>query len=268
MSERLKGKRIILVGAGSTLNGLGNGKAAAVLYARHGARVMLVDRELEAAENTRSMIDAEGGESFAWQADVTRAEACRGVVEECVRRFGGVDVLHNNVGITRPGGVVEMDEETWDMIMAVNVKSMFLMCKYAIPAMESGGGGAIVNIASIAAVRSLPAIATAYCASKAAVIAMTREIAYQYAARGIRANAVLPGLMETPMVTAQLVNAYGGAVEQMHQKRAAMAPMQKQGTGWDTAQACLYLVSDEAAYVTGTTVTVDGGLCTAVTVGP
>jgi len=178
----------------------------------------------------------------------------------CLKVFGSIDVLHNNVGIAIPGGPVELSEADWDRTMQVNVKSMFLTCKHVLPYMERQGRGAIVNIASANAIRSMPAIAVAYSASKAAIIAMTREIAIQYAAKGIRANAILPGLMDTPMVEAQLTGAYGGDVEKMRKWRAGMCPMGKQGDAWDTAHAALFLASDEAKYITGTTLTVDGGL--------
>jgi NAD(P)-dependent dehydrogenase (short-subunit alcohol dehydrogenase family) len=186
------------------------------------------------------------------------------MVKACLAAFGRVDVLHNNVGVTVPGGPVELAEEQWDRLMRINVKSMFLTCKHALPHMERQGGGAIVNIASVNAIRTLPAIAIAYAASKAAVIALTREIAVQYAAKAIRANAILPGLMDTPMVIAQLTSAYGGDVKEMLTRRARMCPTGKQGDAWDTAHAALFLASDEAKYITGTTLVVDGGLTSVV----
>jgi NAD(P)-dependent dehydrogenase (short-subunit alcohol dehydrogenase family) len=182
------------------------------------------------------------------------------MADACLEAFGSIDVLHNNVGITIPGGPVELAEEDWDRVMRINVKSMFLTCKHVLPHMERQGRGAIVNIASINAIRSLPVAAVAYAASKAAVIAMTREVAMQYAAKGIRANAILPGLMDTPMVKAQLADAYGGDVDEMLTRRARMCPTGRQGDAWDTAHAALFLASDEAQYITGTTVTVDGGI--------
>jgi NAD(P)-dependent dehydrogenase (short-subunit alcohol dehydrogenase family) len=260
MGDRVRGKAIIVTGAGSIGPGMGNGKASSLLYAREGGRVLLVDRDLTAAEETRRLITEAGGEAAAFACDVTSSADCHRMVHACLKAFGSIDVLHNNVGITIPGGPVEVSEEDWDRIMRVNVKSMFLTCKHVLPYMERQGRGAIVNIASANAVRSLPVIAVAYAASKAAVIAMTREIAIQYAAKGVRANAILPGLMDTPMVKAQLTGAYGGDVEQMLKSRAGMCPTGKQGDGWDTAHAALFLASDEAKYITGTTLTVDGGL--------
>ena len=260
MGERVRGKAIIVTGAGSIGPGMGNGKASSILYTREGGRVLLVDQSLDAAKETCRLIEAEGGTGIPFACDVTSSAECQRMVEACLAAFGRVDVLHNNVGVTFPGGPVELAEEQWDRLMWINVKSMFLTCKHALPHMERQGGGAIVNIASINAIRSLPAIAVAYAASKAAVIALTREVAVQYAAKGIRANAILPGLMDTPMVIAQLTSAYGGDVEEMLRRRAKLCPTGKQGDAWDTAHAALFLASDEAKYINGTTLVVDGGL--------
>jgi len=260
MGGRVEGKAIIVTGAGAIGPGMGNGKAASILYAREGGRVLLVDRDQAAAEETRRLIADEGGKAIVFACDVTSSPECQRMVQVCLDAFGSIDVLHNNVGITIPGGPVELSEEDWDRIMRVNVKSMFLTSKHVLPHMERRGGGVIVNIASVNAIRSAPVIAIAYAASKAAVIALTREIAVQYAAKGIRANAILPGLMDTPMVKAQLTGAYGGDVEEMLRRRARMCPSGKQGDAWDTAQAALFLASEEAGYITGTTLTVDGGL--------
>jgi len=257
-------KAVIVTGAGSVGPGMGNGKASSILYARDGGRVLLVDHSLEAAKETCRLIEAEGGTGIPLACDVTSSAECLKMVEACLHAFGRVDILHNNVGVTVPGGPVELAEEQWDRLMRINVKSMFLTCKHTLPHMERQGGGVIVNIASINAIRSLPAIAIAYAASKAAVIALTREIAVQYAAKGIRANAILPGLMDTPMVKAQLTDAYGGSVEGMLAQRARLCPTGKQGDAWDTAHAALFLASDEAKYITGTTLVVDGGLTSAI----
>ena len=223
-----------------------------------------MDQSLEAAKETCRLIEAEGGAGIPFACDVTSSAECQKMVEACLAAFGRVDVLHNNVGVTVPGGPVELAEEQWDRLMRINVKSMFLTCKHALPHMERQGGGVIVNIASVNAIRSLPAIAIAYAASKAAVIALTREVAVQYAAKGIRANAILPGLLDTPMVIAQLTSAYGGDVEEMLRRRARLCPTGKQGDAWDTAHAALFLASDEAKYITGTTLVVDGGLTSAI----
>lgn len=221
---------------------------------------MLVDLNLEAAEETKRMIDKEGGESITFRADVSKASDCKSIVEKCVQTFGRVDILHNNVGIGQWGGVVETSEETWDKVMTVNVKSMFLTCKYAIPYMEKQGSGAIINIASIAAIRT-PLPNVAYSTSKAAVIALTRDIALQYAKKGIRVNVILPGLMKTPQAEFYNKDAWaGGDVEELWRRRDAMSPTGKQGEAWDVAHAALFLASDEAKYITGTTLLVDGGL--------
>ncbi len=267
MRDRVRGKVIMVTGAGSIGPGMGNGKASSILYAREGGRLMLVDANRAAAEETRGLIAAEGGEAFAYECDVTRSAECCKMVEACLERYGRVDVLHNNVGITKAGGAVDLAEEDWDRILAVNLKSMFLTCRHVLPHMERQGRGVIVNIASINAIRSLPAIAIAYAASKAGVIALTREVAMQYAAKGIRANAILPGLLDTPMVTAQLVAAYGGDVQGMLQRRAALCPSGRQGDAWDTAHAALFLASDEACYITATTLVVDGGLTAWIAAG-
>jgi len=259
MGDRLQGKVAIVTGAGSIGPGVGNGKASAIVYAREGARVMAVDINLGAAEETAGIIGENGGECVAFKADVTSSGDCQAMVDKCIATFGRVDILHNNVGIVEPGGPVEAAEASWDRVMNVNLKSIFLTCKYVLPHMDKQGCGAIVNIASIAALGA-PYPAVSYTASKAGIIAMTRDIAIQYAPRGIRANAVLPGYMNTPMVTASLVETYGGDLTEMIKKRDAMCPTGKQGEAWDVAHAALYLASDEAKYVTGTTLIVDGGI--------
>ncbi len=260
MGDRLKGKVAIVTGAGSVIAGIGNGKATAIVFAREGAKVMLVDLNLKAAEETKSIIDKEGGTSITFQADVSKASDCQKMVDTCIQQFGRLDILHNNVGIGQWGGVIETPEDEWDRVMAINVKSMFLTCKYAIPYMVKQGGGSIINIASMAAIRStLPSIA--YAASKGAVLALTREIAIEFAAKGIRANVILPGLMKTPQAEFYNTRAYGGNVEEMWKRRDAMSPTGKQGEPWDVAYAALFLASDESKYVNGMNLLVDGGIC-------
>lgn len=259
MGNRVKGKVAIVTGAGSVGQGMGNGKAAAILYAREGASVMLVDYNLEAAEETKGLIDNEGGDCIIHKADVSKTDDWKRIIQECVQTYGRIDILHNNVGIEVPGGIDEVSEEDWDRMMNVNLKSIFLSCKYALPHMEKQGSGCIVNISSINAIRTLPALSVAYSASKAGVIALTREIAVQYASKGIRANAILPGLMNTPFVTC-LVTAYGGDVGEMTDIRDAICPMGKQGDAWDVAYLSVFLASDEAKNITGAALVVDGGL--------
>ena len=267
MADRVRGKVAIVTGAGSVIEGIGNGKASAVVYAREGARVMLVDRNLEAANETKRLIDKDGGVCMTSQADVSKAADCARIVEECVEAYGSVDILHNNVGIEIPGGIVEISEEDWDRVMTVNLKSVFLTCKAALPQMERQGSGAIVNISSINAIRTLPALSAPYGASKAGMIALTREIAVEYASKGIRANAVLPGMMNTPFVVNALTDAWGGDVSEMMKLRDAMSLTGKQGEPWDVANAALFLASDDAKYVTGTTLVVDGAMTGAVKTG-
>jgi NAD(P)-dependent dehydrogenase (short-subunit alcohol dehydrogenase family) len=261
MGERLKDKVAIVTGAGSILAGIGNGKATAIVFAREGAKVMAVDLNLEAAEETRRLIEEEGGECFTFKVDVSKASDCEKMVEACLEKFGRIDILHNNVGMGGYGGPVETSEEIWDKTLAINLKSMFLTCKYVLPHMEKQGSGVIINISSLNAIRAQPAPAVAYACSKAGVIALTREVALQYAAKGIRCNAILPGLMKTPMVEFYNPDAYGdGDVELMWRRRDAMSPTGKQGEPWDVAYAALFLASDEAKYINGTTLLVDGGI--------
>jgi NAD(P)-dependent dehydrogenase (short-subunit alcohol dehydrogenase family) len=258
MKGRIAGKVAIVTGAGSVGPGIGNGRAAAMVFAREGARVMLVDLDLQSAEATRAMIDLEGGECFTHQADVSAPVDCRHLVEACVQRYGRIDILHNNVGIELPGGLAGTTEEMWDRTLAVNLKSVFLLCKEVVPHMERQGGGAIVNVSSINAIRTLPALSLAYAVSKAGINALTREVAVEYARKGIRVNAVLPGMMATPFVIGALTEAYGGDIDAMMERRDSLCPTGKQGEGWDTAYLSLFLASDEARYVTGALMIVDG----------
>lgn len=258
MGNRLAGKVAIVTGAGSVSDGIGNGKATAITFAREAAKVMLVDRNMEAAEATRRIIEEAGHECFAYEADVSQSESCRQIVAECIGKFGRVDVLHNNVGIEIAGGLEDTAEEDWDKTMNVNLKSMFLLCRHVVQPMRERNGGSIVNISSINAIRTLPALSLAYGVSKAGVIAFTREIAVEYAACGIRANAILPGMMATPFVAESLTDAYGGEVAGMMRQRDRLCPTGKQGESWDVANLALYLASDESRYVTGTSMVVDG----------
>jgi NAD(P)-dependent dehydrogenase (short-subunit alcohol dehydrogenase family) len=257
MGDRLKGKVAIVTGAGTIGPGIGNGKATAIIFAREGAKVMAVDYNLEAAEETKRLINKEGGTCITFKADVTKAADCKAMVDKCLQAFGRLDILHNNVGVGGYGGPVETSEEDWDRIMNINLKSMFLTCKYVLPVMEKQGNGSIVNISSINAI-SVTVPAVAYSSSKAGVIAFTREVAFQYAPKGIRCNCVLPGLIKTPMVAHFAKDAYGGDIEKMWRTRDAMSPTGTQGESWDIAHAALYFASDESKYTTGTTLVVDG----------
>ena len=261
MGDRLKGKVAIVTGAGSSPGeGIGNGKATAVVYAREGAKVMLVDIRAEAAEETRQMIAREGGTSFVFQANVAEEKDCRDMVGECVKTYGRVDILHNNVGVgQRPyGGILVVDEAAWDRVIDTDLKSMFFTCRAAIPQMLKQERGVILNISSVAAVQNGPTYFV-YSVAKAGVNTLTRCLAIEYADKNIRVNCIMPGLMDTPMIDGQK-GLYGGDVERMKKERAARAPMKRMGEGWDIAHAALFLVSDEAKYITGQVLAVDGGL--------
>ena len=263
MGERLKGKVALVTGAGSIGPGWGNGKAAAVLFAREGAKVLAADINPRAVAETKEIIEREGGTCEAFAADVSKAASVAAMVEACLAAFGRIDVLHNNVGIVEVGGPVETSEASWDRVNEVNLKSMFLTCKYTLPHMERARQGAIVNIASIAGIRWTGVPYVAYSATKAAVVQLTRVVALQYAGKGIRANSIVPGLMNTPMVHASLVGAYGADAAEMVRRRDAQCPMGRMGDAWDVAHAALFLASDEARYITGAELVVDGGLSVA-----
>jgi NAD(P)-dependent dehydrogenase (short-subunit alcohol dehydrogenase family) len=261
MKGRLQDKVAIVTGAGSSGPGWGNGKATAVLYAREGAKVFAVDIRSEGAEETRDIIEKEGGECVSHPADVSQSQEVRTLVEQCMRTFGQVDILHNNVGTLAMGGPEEISEEVWDHHMAINTKSVFLACKYTLPIMVEQGKGAIVNISSIASIRYTGYPSLVYNASKGALNQLTQNIAVQYASKGVRANCVLPGLMNTPMIYEPLKNAYGpNGPEEMIRQRDKMVPLGKMGDAWDVAYASLFLASDEAKYITGALLVVDGGL--------
>ena len=262
MAGRLQDKVALITGAGSIGPGWGNGKATAVVFAREGAKVFGVDLNPEAALETRALIEQEGGVCITHAADVARAADVERMVSACLDAFGRIDVLVNNVGIARTGGIVTTEEADWDQVSDVNLKSVFLTCKHVVPVMERQGKGAVVNIASVAAHRWTGINYASYYATKGAVVALSRAIALELATKGIRCNSVSPGLMNTPMVHHGLTAAYGAAgdVENLIRVRDAQCPMGRMGTGWDTAYACLYLASDEAAYVTAHDLVVDGGI--------
>ena len=261
MPDRLKDKVALVTGAGSIGPGWGNGKATSVLFAREGAKVFAVDINLKAAEETCAIIAKEGGTAVAHAADVSKSDQVKAMAEACVKRFGRIDVLHNNVGIVKIGGPVEQSEADWDRVVDVNLKSVFLTCKHILPIMEKQGKGAIVNISSIASIRWLGVPYISYHATKAAINQLTQAVAMQYAKKGIRCNAVLPGLMNTPMVHAALPGYYSdGDADKMVAIRDAQCPTGKMGEAWDVAYASLFFASDEAKYVTGQCLAVDGGI--------
>ena len=247
---RLEGKVAIVAGAGSSGPGIGNGKATSVLFAREGAKVLLVDSEAARAEETLAMIEEEGGEASVFEADVIRAGECESMVDAAVERYGRLDILHNIVGIFRRGTVVEVDEATWDLTMNVNLKSIVLASKYAIPRMIETGGGSIINMSSIAGVRAYDA--TPYTTSKAAIIGLTMSMAGDHGRDNIRVNAIAPGAVYTPMVAPLLDDG-------QRERRRKASILGTEGTAWDVGWAAVYLASDESRWVTGIVLTVDAG---------
>jgi NAD(P)-dependent dehydrogenase (short-subunit alcohol dehydrogenase family) len=259
MAGRLQGKVAIVFGAGSIAAGMGNGKATAIAFAREGAHVFAVDRNPAAARDTVAAIEAEGGVAVAGVADVTDNAQVKAVVDACVARFGRIDVLHNNVGMAFLGGPVEMSEADWDKSVDLNLKSLFLTCKHVLPVMEAQGGGAVINISSIASLRWLGTAYISYSAAKAGVNQFTRAIALQYARKGIRANAILPGMMDTPTARVAL-NSTFDSEEELVRRRNEACPTGRMGDAWDIAWASVFLASDEAKYITGIVLPVDGGM--------
>lgn len=252
MAGRLEGKVAIVTGAGAFEDGIGNGRAAAILFAREGASALCVDRQLALAERTCEMIAAEGGTAAPFAADITRQNDCEAMVAEAVSRWGKLDLLDNNVGIGIGGSVVDVSEADWELQMRVNVTGMMLSSKAAIPAMREAGGGAIVNISSIAALT--PSGLTPYATSKGAVISLTKAMAVDHGREGIRVNCIAPGPVYTPMVSSR-----GQMSDDQRERRRRMSALQTEGTGWDVGYAALFLCSDEAKYITGVVLKVDGG---------
>jgi NAD(P)-dependent dehydrogenase (short-subunit alcohol dehydrogenase family) len=269
MSGKLKDRVAIVVGAGSSGPGWGNGKCTAITFAREGARVFCVDLKRAAAEETVGLIEKEVGPgvAVAYEANASNNADVKAMVDACMAKWGRVDILDNNVGIGSQGGPVELSEDEWHRVFDVNVKSFFLTAKHVLPIMEKQGKGAIVNVSSIASIRSPKGISyLAYNASKGAVNSLTMAIASQYAEKGIRCNAILPGLMHTPMIDflaeqyAKSEKDHNQAYEKMIEIRDRASPTGKMGTGWDTANAALFLASDQSSYVNGHLLVVDGGI--------
>jgi NAD(P)-dependent dehydrogenase (short-subunit alcohol dehydrogenase family) len=247
---RLAGKVAIVTGAGSRGPGLGNGKAAAILFAREGARVLCVDQAKERADETVGLIRAESGTAEPFAADVTRASECAGMVEDAVRRWGTVDVLHNNVGIESRKDLFETTEDEWNQVLQVDLTSMLLATQAAARVMVERGRGSIVCVSSIAAMRGVGR--TAYATAKAGVIGFVRSVAVQLGPQGVRVNAIAPGPVWTPMVQ--------DLGPEARERRRRASPLGTEGTGWDVAWGAVYLASDEARWVTGQTLVIDAGL--------
>jgi NAD(P)-dependent dehydrogenase (short-subunit alcohol dehydrogenase family) len=247
----LAGKVAVVTGGGAVGDGIGNGRASAILLGKAGTKVVVVDRDGGLAKRTVEMIAEAGGEGMAFEADVTKASDCKAMVAAAVQRFGRLDLLDNNVGIGSRGSVVDETEDNWRRVMQVNVETMFLAAKYAIPEMRRVGGGAIVNVSSISAIR--PRGLTVYTVSKSAVIGLTKAMAVDHGKEGIRVNCVAPGPVYTPMVYA------GGMTPKAREVRKNASALQIEGTGWDIGAAVRFLLSDQARYITGQVLVVDGG---------
>jgi NAD(P)-dependent dehydrogenase (short-subunit alcohol dehydrogenase family) len=265
MPGRLDGKTAVIVGAGQTPGEtIGNGRATAILFAREGARVFCVDRRVTSADETVAMIKAEGGHATAYEADITREADCEALAAEAKAHLGRVDILHNNVGIGRGDqSVTTLQVEAFDEIMEVNLKGMFLTIKHFLPIMREQGGGAIVNISSMAAVASSNLVA--YGMSKAGVNKLTHIVAAANTRYMIRCNCIMPGLMDTPMAVSGRAERQGRPTSEIRAERDAQVPLgRKMGTGWDVAYAALFLASDEAKFITGAILPVDGGMAAGV----
>jgi len=247
---RLHGKVAIVAGAGASGAIIGNGQATAILFAREGAKVVCADAVLERAQATADMIAKEGGVATAFRADVSKAADCKAMVEAAVERYGRLDILDNNVGISVRADVLEVTEEQWDRVMAVNVKSIVLAAKYAIPRMKDAGGGSIINISSVAGLRANQS--TPYTTSKAAIVGLTRSMAGDHGRDGIRVNCILPGLIYGPMTAPRMD-------ESIRARRREAGALGTEGTGWDVAWAAVFLASDESRWITGVALPVDAG---------
>jgi len=261
MSGRLQGKIAIVTGAGCVGPGWGNGRATAVRFAEEGAKIFAVDLKPDSMVETVERVKAAGGEIVTHQCNVTDNASVAAMVKACLDCFGRIDILVNNVGGSAHGGPVEMAEDVFDAQIDYNLKSVFLTCKHVLPVMEKQKAGAIVNLASTSGLRWTGSAQVGYASTKAGVIQFSRVVAVQYAAKGIRVNTVVPGQLHTPMVEARLAKQRtGGDVEALLKSRVARIPLGFMGDGRDTANAALFLASEEARFVTGTEIVVDGGM--------
>jgi NAD(P)-dependent dehydrogenase (short-subunit alcohol dehydrogenase family) len=261
MPGRLQDKVALVAGAGCVGPGWGNGRAIAVRFAQEGAKVLAVDKNADAMKETLDRAREDGGTIRSHTCDVTDGASVKGMIDACVAAFGRIDVLVNNVGGSAAGGPVELSEEAFDSQLDYNLKSVFLACKHVIPIMERKGGGSIINLASTSGLRWTGSPQIGYATSKAGVIHLTHVVAVQYANKGIRVNTVIPGQLHTPMVEVRLAKQRtGGDVDKLLQSRVKRIPAGFMGDGRDTANAALFLASDEARFVTGTEIIVDGGM--------
>lgn len=261
MTRRLLDKVAMVTGAGSVGPGWGNGRATAVLFAREGAKVLVVDRNRAAAEETARLIREENGTCDLAEADVTDFSAVSDVLKHCVRAFGRVDILHQNVGASIPGAPTEMSVEEFRSQLELNLTSAFIGCKAVLPLMEQQGSGVITNVSSIGGLRHLGHDHVGYSASKAGLIQFTRQIAVRYGPSGIRCNTIVPGMIDTPLLEHRVARQRGRLdLAGLREEARSRVPLGRRGDAWDIAYAALYLASDEAKYVTGTEILVDGGL--------
>lgn len=254
IKPRLDQKVAIVTGAGSSGSGFGTGKAIAVLFAREGCNVLLVDKEKTNAEETLSLIKDEGGIASVFEADVTRSDDCKQMVDTAVKRYGHLDILVNNVGILVKGNVIDVKEDDWDRVLDVNLKSMVLTSKYAIPKMMEHGQGSIINMSSILGLRAGSAFdSVPYSASKGAILSLTTTMAVEHGRSNVRVNAIVPGYLYTPMVAEVITR-------EQRDLRQRAAPLGTEGTAWDVAWAAVFLASDESRWITGIALPVDAGL--------
>ena len=258
MTKRLEGKIAVVIGAGQTPGDtIGNGRAMSVLFAREGAKVLLVDRDIESAKETQTLIEKEGGMSVPFQADVTHSEDCAKVAEKCMALFGRIDIFVYNVGTGDAGNSLGMPEKRWDAVFNINLRGLYFLYRHVIPIMEKQESGVLINISSIAAITSTPMLA--YRSSKAGMNALTQSIAVNYAKKGIRANVIMPGLMNTPMAIEGISRATGVDRDELIRQREKRVPLKGgMGSAWDVAYAALFLASDEARFISGVLLPVDG----------
>lgn len=266
MGDRLQGKVAVVVGAGTAGEGMGNGKATAILFAREGARVVVADVSRAAAENTAETIRGEGFECLVTETDVADTASVEAMVNRSYEAFGRIDVLHNNVGIIAPGDPVDVQEEAWNRAMSINLGGVLNTCRYVLPYMIEQGSGSIINISSISSIRDLGPAYIAYPTSKAAINQFSKVVASHYGRYGIRCNAILPGFIRTPMVESQVIAALQGntegpkTIDEYYAFRAKQIPLRRMGEPGDIANAALFLASDESRYITGIELVVDGGV--------